>query len=394
MAYLSPVTPDAFLIPLFYTVILITAVVVGCLTRWSSTGIWARCGRAIVWALVGVVLLEISSLIALRVNYGYWLYSVSPNPNAWLFEQHPNMVARMLGDKRYAVQDEGRPVVLSHNSLGFRGAEFGPKGTTKRVVAIGGSTTYGVDVSDAATWPALLQDQLGADYEVLNLGVAGHGTAEHLYMMGAVASRLEPDVVILHVGLNDMHCMHSPEITPLGNTCHSDLLYLSTGRCFVSTLPRLASIHALVSTLQNLGLSPRCPILAKGRSDFSTVDERVLEDFKARTSAIISSALGRGARVVVVPQVGFRKGDLAAGKYRWWTPYLDQDSLPSFMKVFNEALRGVAQRMKVSYVDSVDSFVWSDDLFVDVSHLNGNGNERMATLIAPEVRKVAPLTGD
>ena len=98
--------------------------------------------------------------------------------------------------------------------------------------------------------------------------------------------------------------------------------------------------------------------------------------------------------MVVVPQVGFRKGDLAAGKYRWWTPYLDQDSLPSFMKVFNEALRGVAQRMKVSYVDSVDSFVWSDDLFVDVSHLNGNGNERMATLIAPEVRKVTLLTGD
>jgi lysophospholipase L1-like esterase len=394
VAYLSPVTPDAFLIPLFYIVTLITAVVVACLTSWSSTGIWARFGRAVVWTLVGVVVLEISSLIALRVNYGYWIYAVSPNPNAWLFEQHPNMVSILLGNKRYSVEDEGRTVVLSHNSLGFRGGEFLPKGGTKRVVAIGGSTTYGVDVSDGATWPALLQDQLGADYEVLNLGAAGHGTAEHLYMMGAVASRLQPDVVILHVGLNDMHCMHSPEITPLTNRCHSDLLYLSTGQCFVSKLPRFASIHALVSTLQNFGLAPRCPFLAKGRSDFSTIDERVLEDFKGRTSAIISSALGLGARVVVVPQVGFRKTDLAAGKYQWWTPYLDQSSLPSLMKVFNEALRGVAQRMKVSYVDAVDGFVWSDDLFVDVSHLNGNGNERMAAFIAPEVRKLAPPTGE
>ena len=74
-------------------------------------------------------------------------------------------------------------------------------------------------------------------------------------------------------------------------------------------------------------------------------------------------------------------------------PYLDQGSLPALMKVFNQELHAIAQRMKVSYVESVDQAVWSDDLVIDASHLGQNGNQRLASLIAPEVRKVAPPTG-
>lgn len=383
-------TPDNFLIVLFYALSIVGATLIACMTSWSSGAITARLGRAIVLGIVALVLIEISSLIALRVNYGYWIYRVSSNPNAWLFEQHPNMVAFMLGNKRYSVQEEGRTHIISHNSLGFRGAEFKPKGTEKRIVIIGGSTTYGVDVSDTATWPTLLGNSLGPSFEVLNLGVAGHGTAEHLYMMGSVASRLEPDVVVLHVGLNDMHCMHSPDITPLVNKCHSDLVFLSTGQCFVSKLPRLATVHAFVSTMQNLGLAPRCPTLAEGKRDLSTVDERVLEDFKARTGAIIAAALGMRAQVIVVPQVGFQERVLGQGAYQWWTPYIRQSSLPSFMKRFNEELKGVAAHFHVPYVDTVDRFVWSDDLFVDASHLNERGNQQLADLVASSVRGLVP----
>jgi hypothetical protein len=50
--------------------------------------------------------------------------------------------------------------------------------------------------------------------------------------------------------------------------------------------------------------------------------------------------------------------------------------------------------MKVSYVEGVDQAVWSDDLFIDASHLGQNGNQRLASLIAPEIRKAAPPRGD
>jgi hypothetical protein len=74
-------------------------------------------------------------------------------------------------------------------------------------------------------------------------------------------------------------------------------------------------------------------------------------------------------------------------------PHLDQRSLPALMKVFNQELQSISQKMKVSYVEGVDQAVWSDDLFIDASHLGQNGNQRLASLIAPEVRKVAPPTG-
>jgi lysophospholipase L1-like esterase len=387
------VSPDDFIIPLFYIVALVSAVLAAWVTPWSSRGGLARLGKGVVTILLAAVLFEVSSLIALRVNFGYWIYAVRANPNAWLFEQHPNMVALMMANKHYSLR-ERRDVVFSHNSLGFRGAEFPPKGSAVRIVAIGGSTTYGVDVSDTETWPALLQQKLGAGYEVLNLGVAGHGTAEHLYMMGAVTSRLRPDIVVLHLGLNDMHCMHSPQISPVLNKCHSDLLFLSTGQCFVNRIPRLASLHAVVSILQNLGLAPRCPRLAEGARDFSTVDAEVVQDFRARTVAIVSAALSMGAHVVVVPQVGFREDDLRSGSYRWWTPYLDQNALPALMRRFNAELKEVALKLGVTYVSSVDQTPWSDDLFVDVSHLNREGNDKLASLVATEARRLHLSTGE
>ena len=140
-----------------------------------------------------------------------------------------------------SLEPRGSPTLTHHGRIPFSISE-----SCVPVLASRGRSMqqFGVDVSDDSTWPALLQEQVGSQYAVLNLGVAGHGTAEHLYMIGAVASRLEPDVVILDIGLNDMHCMHSPEISPLVNRCHSDLLYLSTGQCFVSRIPRLAMIHA------------------------------------------------------------------------------------------------------------------------------------------------------
>jgi lysophospholipase L1-like esterase len=304
------------------------------------------------------------------------------------------MVAGMMGHGRYVVHKKEGNIALSHNSLGFRGGEFTPHKSSTRVVTVGGSTTYGVEVSDTETWPARLGQKLGQGYEVLNLGVAGHGTAEHLYMVGAVVSRLQPDVVILHIGLNDMHCMHSPEITPLLNKCHSDLVFLSTGQCYMNKLPRLATIHALVSTMQNAGFAPQCPKLAEGKTMISTIDAGVLEDFRARSTALVAAAKALNARVVIVPQVGFQQAEIARGSYRWWTPYLDQSALTTLLKSFNAELKQIAQRTGVSYVDAVDEVVWSDDLFVDASHLNGKGNERLASMIVPQVQKVAPVTGD
>ena len=80
-----------------------------------------------------------------------------------------------------------------------------------------------------------------------------------------------------------------------------------------------------------------------------------------------------------------KHNEIAQGGYRWWTPYLDQGSLNTLMAAFNQELRRVAEATQVSYVDSVKGATWSDDLFIDLSHLNGEGNRRLATLVREKV---------
>jgi lysophospholipase L1-like esterase len=338
-------------------------------------------GRGVVFALIGALLFEVSSLVALRVNYGQWLYSERANPNAWIFEEHPYVVALPIGNKSYSVNG----VEIHHNSLGFRGPEFQNKGAKKRIVTIGGSTTYCVDVSDKDTWPYRLETLLGNDYEVLNLGMPGHSTAEHLYLLGSLVPRLEPDIIIMQIGLNDLHCMHSPDISPVLNRCHSTLLANSVGQCFVNKLPRLASVRAVVSTMQNVGFAPRCPPDPSSGIKIRDLDPRVVDAFNAQATSLVSIGKGMGAKVILVPQVGLKPGEIANGGYRWWTPYLDQEALNSFVASFNKELKRIAEATQVSYVDSVITTPWGEELFIDLSHLTGEGNLQLAKLVREKV---------
>lgn len=373
--------PDQFLIIIFYLTCVVGAVVVGINTSWRTNSFRSRVARAIVFALVGCLLFELSSLFALRINYGHFIYNEPTNGNAWIFDEHPYVVALPIGDKSYSV---GR-VEIHHNSLGFRGAEFQAKGSKKRVLTIGGSTTYCVDVSEPDTWPSQLQKMLGDEYEVLNLGMPGHSTAEHLYILGSLGARLEPDIIVMQIGLNDMHCMHSPDITPVLNRCHSTLFANSVGQCFVSKLPRFASVRAIVNTMQNVGLAPKCPKDPVTGIKIKDLDPRVVDAFNAQATSLVSMAKGMKAKVILVPQVGFKAGEIANGSYRWWTPYLDQGALQTLMTAFNVELRRIADGTGVPYVDAVDAASWSDDLFVDLSHLNGEGNKRLATMVREKI---------
>jgi lysophospholipase L1-like esterase len=74
-----------------------------------------------------------------------------------------------------------------------------------RVLAYGDSLTYGVGVGEAETWPRRLEAGLGGEYsvEVLNLGVPGMQSESILGIMREFTPRLEPDLVLYGVCLND-----------------------------------------------------------------------------------------------------------------------------------------------------------------------------------------------
>jgi len=74
-----------------------------------------------------------------------------------------------------------------------------------RIVVLGDSLTYGWGIEPEWSYPSQLERALASHYEVevLNLGVPGHASEEVLSVASRFLPRLEPDLVIYGVCLND-----------------------------------------------------------------------------------------------------------------------------------------------------------------------------------------------
>ena len=100
-----------------------------------------------------------------------------------------------------------------HNSLGYRDREFSvnkPAGVF-RIVALGGSTTYTVKVQDnEKMFTRQLESILHNEYdhpsvEVINAGVGGYSSWESLINLEFRVLDLDPDLIIIYHGTNDVH---------------------------------------------------------------------------------------------------------------------------------------------------------------------------------------------
>ena len=100
-----------------------------------------------------------------------------------------------------------------HNSLGYRSREFNPEKpeNTYRIVTLGGSTTYTVSVKDNdKTFPyqleRILRDEYGKkNIEVINAGAGGYNSWESLINLQFRVLDIDPDLVIIYHGTNDVH---------------------------------------------------------------------------------------------------------------------------------------------------------------------------------------------
>lgn len=122
-----------------------------------------------------------------------------------------------------------RKGVRQHNNMGYRNSadtELLKAPLTIRILALGGSTTYGTGVSKPEdAWPEQLQTMINqslssnSNYkvEVINAGLPWGSSAELLNHYIFRDRYLNPDIVILHTGGNDMgplkHDNYTPEYT-------------------------------------------------------------------------------------------------------------------------------------------------------------------------------------
>lgn len=97
------------------------------------------------------------------------------------------------------------------NSHGYRGKEFSWKKSKTRILVYGGSTVFGLGLSGDQTWPARLEQQLGSGVEVINVGVSGARSQDMLGHYLTEGHLLDPDLVIISFGWNDLKYFHREE---------------------------------------------------------------------------------------------------------------------------------------------------------------------------------------
>lgn len=143
----------------------------------------------------------LEALLSPRYPPRYWSSDRDPERAGGLYLGHAEL-GHVLNPaaRRYEIGSDG-----------FRGPAFPirkPAGET-RLVALGNSITFGLGVSEGATFPHQLERRLSAGhaphrYRVINAGVPAYTSLQALLVLERRVVPLDPDLVVATVGWNDL----------------------------------------------------------------------------------------------------------------------------------------------------------------------------------------------
>ncbi len=335
------------------------------------------------WIFFLLLFIEFTAQLGFKWVTGLWVYKIPYNENALLFEPHPYLVG--MPRKNVSLQVRGKR--YTHNSLGWRNKEFSLSKKEKRIIVVGGSTVYGIGVNDDETWPYYLDSLAGDTLEVLNFGVPGHSSVEHIHLLQYIIPDYQPDLIVIQCGLNDLRNMFVDGLKPDYSNFHQPTLYGTLGFCYLNHLPRLASLRLIVILLQKMGLYPVCDF---HRAHYTGkvqhgVDSVALSYFNRHVKNMIQ--INDGTPLLFVPHVLSRERVLK-GDYSWWIPFLDKNSIIENMTIYNQVLASDTIHGRVYFADNILKTSWPDSLFADPSHLNARGNLIFAQQLWKKIKSI------
>jgi lysophospholipase L1-like esterase len=348
-----------------------------------------RCAGLLVYAAALLLSVEAAAQVAYRVSYGFWLFRGPGFPgyyNHRLFRKHPWLV----GVPAPSARGSHLGITVSHNSLGFRGPEIALAKApgTVRVVTLGGSTTYGAEVSDDATWPYLLGVELGRPWQVVNLGVPGYTTVEHLIQTAFWLTDLRPDVAVYYEGWNDLRNTHVRGLRPDYSDFHGRSQFDNLALFTLKRWNKLASLHfARVLVAKTLLREPDGEVRVRGTPEALTaaVDARALDLYVRNLRGIAALNRALGIETVFVPQI-LNDAALTSDRPYDWVPFVRRRDLPAVLAAYNAALERVARETGAGFVAPARHAAFGADDFVDIGHFSPSGSRKFADVLARYLR--------
>ena len=280
-------------------------------------------------------------------------------------------------------------VRLHHTARGTRGRDPTAQEVRERaiVAVFGGSSTYDVALSEGETWADRLEQALGGRFLVINHGVPGYSTVEHLAQTAFYQDKYgQPRCAIYYVGWNDIRNAHFKDLDPAYADFHlpsqvDSLRVRRIGGGNITVSPLLTELARLLSAaVDTVQYAPNLSGTIQPGSD------PVLEaDFQRNVRAISAINRERGVRSLWVGQL-LNRARLQGNDQYGWLPYvLDKDVWP-LQQRFNDILSRTAEGLNDPLIRApIEAFGAAD--FVDQGHFSAAGAAKFAGYVAPVVAR-------
>jgi len=328
------------------------------------------------------------------------------------FRVHDPLGQRLRGNtivlpvgKRYVIEQRHasklEPVIVhTRNALGFRG-EDPPRDFDQHltVVAVGGSTTECMYLSDGTDWPAIVARGLKSSFPSLwmnNAGLNGHSTFGHLVLLRQHLLALRPKVIVLMAGINDIarddlsaydRMQMGPRSTMEALSQYSAVASATLNSWRAWDASRAGLLHSeidLRSWPQNAERRPD----AAGLLNFHRLE--FLPGYRQRVQLLTRLCREANITLVLVTQpalygpgiddeTGVDLGRIAVnpdenvnGELAW-----------EILELYNDVLREVGKQDGVFLIDLARRLPRSSRFFYDFLHFTPQGSERVAEIVTP-----------
>ncbi len=354
--------------------------------------LWRIGLRWVVLAMLLMLSVEIGAELAYRAYKGSWYFQDRRKSFRALVQPHPYFGACLIPN----ISEERNGIRISHNSFRCRGAEFArpkPAGVF-RIVALGGSTTYGTGVSDDQTWEVYLAQELGHNVEVINFANAGGTSLEASLQTALLFSDVQPDVALYYLGWNDARVQHVKNLWPDWSDFHGKWVmafglsgkemetplaagYLMRRAAFHYFFPRM-DLDKFVRNVEGdeWKLTDR-------------LDERALSLYERNLRNITALCAEQKVTPVFIPQVmNYRvlTNDTPYG----FLPFVRDKDLKEVIPAYNERLQKVSKEQRVGFIGDVLDQNYTSDDFLDQGHFTPDGNKKFANVLSTYLKKSIP----
>jgi lysophospholipase L1-like esterase len=295
------------------------------------------------------------------------------------------------------------------NNLGFRGDNIGqPKPPDEfRVFMVGGSTTECAYLDDTSSVTAVLEYYLAEHFsgshrvKVYGAGKSGDRSYDHLAMIGQRITHLQPDLVIVFCGLNDLTAaiynadyLHFPQNYGARISFLDQTKYLLTEFQFPRRL-----YHAYKGILKSqtgddlltsIRFKSHYKELVKLRKSSTPTDRAPATDitsYRNNLTSIVGLVRAHNVELVFMTQAVTWNSKVDPKVTDWvWATHRNgvtyrEDLMDMAMTAYNDAMRAAAEENDIPVFDLARMIPKSLAFFYDDCHFNIKGAERAATML-------------